>query len=159
MHGEGHCKFTEGTCNTLRRRAVAGPVNHAACESLFFVVPGNVQCSHASAALASSCPPWDSWACMGSRAWVLSPAPCCHLSPVLAMIYSWDGECCMSPHQSSCSVVEALCVCALQVSQSPAVAIRSSMPMTPAAALNGTHNRDFAIQMAAHHTVCEGSFV
>ena len=92
--------------------------------------------------------------CLGSLV-----GPCCHLSPVLAMIYSWDGECCMSPHQSSCSVVEALCVCALQVSQSPAVAIRSSMPMTPAAALNGTHNRDFAIQMAAHHTVCEGSFV
>ena len=51
------------------------------------------------------------------------------------------------------------CGCVLQISQSPAVAIRSSMPMTPAAALNGTHNRDFAIQMAAHHTVCEGSFL
>ena len=50
------------------------------------------------------------------------------------------------------------CVCVLQVSQSPAVAIRGSMPMIPAAALNGTHNRDFAIQMAAHHTVREGSF-
>ena len=31
--------------------------------------------------------------------------------------------------------------------------------MPPAAALNGVHNRDFAIQMAAHHKVCEACFL
>jgi hypothetical protein len=46
-------------------------------------------------------------------------------------------------------------ICMPQVSQIPAVAIRSSMLMKPAVALNGSHDRDFAVQMAAHHAVCD----
>ena len=41
----------------------------------------------------------------------------------------------------------------LQLSQYPAVAIRSSIAFSLAASMNGDPNHDFALQMAAHHMV------
>ena len=49
-------------------------------------------------------------------------------------------------------VTEQACF-VLQLSQQPAIAIRSSIAFNLAAPMTGDPNRDFALQMAAHHMV------
>ena len=45
--------------------------------------------------------------------------------------------------------------CLAQINLSPAVAIRSSIPMKEAAPMTGDPDHDWAVAMGAHHQVCQ----